>query len=39
MPQRIHASVDLGIMAMDSYAFGAPALELAEALQAEAAAA
>jgi 4,5-DOPA dioxygenase extradiol len=34
VPQRIHASVDQGVMAMDSYAFGAPALELAQALQA-----
>ena len=39
VPQRIHASVDQGVMAMDSYAFGAPALELAQALQTEAAAA
>jgi 4,5-DOPA dioxygenase extradiol len=35
VPQRIHASVDQGVMAMDSYAFGAPALELVQALQAE----
>jgi hypothetical protein len=35
VPQRIHASVDQGVMAMDGYAFGAPALELAQALQPE----
>lgn len=35
VPQRIHASVDQAVMAMDSYAFGTPALELAQALQAE----
>lgn len=35
VPHRIHASVDQGVMAMDGYAFGAPALELAQALQAD----
>jgi 4,5-DOPA dioxygenase extradiol len=33
LPQRIHASVDGGLLAMDSYAFGAQAARLAQALQ------
>jgi 4,5-DOPA dioxygenase extradiol len=39
VPVRLHASVTLGSLGMDAYAFGAGAARLAEALPAEAAAA